>query len=175
MIEWAEHMSLKDNSLNFIFSNSVIEHIPPQEEVLKEVKRVLKPGGRFLFTTPSNLFSDYLYLSNKLSQVGLSTLADWYVQQRNKRLNHYHLYSTKQWEKRLAKYGMKIDKSCYCVSKSTLQLWDKMALEVVFRKFFDPLAEDQVYQKYESELKKHLDEKIIDANGADLVICAIKK
>ena len=45
LVESAEKMSLKDSSLNFIFSNSVIEHIPNNEAVLKEVSRTLKKGG----------------------------------------------------------------------------------------------------------------------------------
>lgn len=175
LLEWAENMSLKSNSLNFVFSNSVIEHIPPQEAVLKEVARVLKPKGRFLFTTPSNNFRNFLYVSNILDNIGLHPIAQMYSNERNKRLNHYHLYSADEWKKRLAKYGFEIERISYCIPKQTLQLWDKMALEVLARKIFDPQAEEHVYAKYEAELKRHLKMKLVDDEGADLVICAVKK
>lgn len=175
LLEWAEDMSLKDKSLNFVFSNSVIEHIPPQEAVLKEVARVLKPGGRFLFTTPSNNFRNYLYVSTTLEKFGLSQIAQKYSEERNKRLNHYHLYSAAEWKKRLAKYGFKIERLTYCIPKQTLQLWDKMALEVLVRKLFDKEAEDTVYEKYESEIQFHLKNQFDGEEGADLVICAVRK
>lgn len=50
-----------DNAFDFVFSNSVLEHIPELEPVFAEVARVLKPGGIFYFTVPSVTFPDLLY------------------------------------------------------------------------------------------------------------------
>lgn len=175
LLEGAEHMSLKSETLHFVFSNSVIEHIPPQEAVLKEVARVLKPGGKFLFSTPSDNFRKYLYLSHFFQKIGLIPLAERYSFERNKRLNHYHLYSAAQWKKRLAKFGFKIERFTYCIPKSTLQLWDKMALEVLFRKLIDKQAEDTVYQKYKAEIQSHIKTPFDAEEGADLIILAEKK
>jgi SAM-dependent methyltransferase len=41
-----------DGSLDYVFSNSVLEHIPNLEPVIAEVGRLLKPSGRFFFTVP---------------------------------------------------------------------------------------------------------------------------
>jgi SAM-dependent methyltransferase len=41
----AESMSLPDDSFDFIYSRSVFEHLEHPDRVLREVARVLKPGG----------------------------------------------------------------------------------------------------------------------------------
>jgi len=48
---------LKDNSFDNIVSFQVIEHIKNDELFLKEIYRVLKPGGKAYITTPNKLMS----------------------------------------------------------------------------------------------------------------------
>ena len=43
---------LEENSFDCAFATEVLEHCPEPEVVLKEVLRVLKPGGHFFFTVP---------------------------------------------------------------------------------------------------------------------------
>jgi len=45
-------MPFESNSFNCAFGTEVLEHCSEPEVVLKEVMRVLKPGGRFFFTVP---------------------------------------------------------------------------------------------------------------------------
>lgn len=45
-------MPFKDASFDCAFGTEVLEHCPEPEVVLKEVFRVLKPGGVFFFTVP---------------------------------------------------------------------------------------------------------------------------
>jgi ubiquinone/menaquinone biosynthesis C-methylase UbiE len=49
----AESLGFGDETFDFIFSVHAIEHIPPLEEALAEMVRVLKPGGRILFIYPA--------------------------------------------------------------------------------------------------------------------------
>jgi len=51
---------LDDKSLNAVTSFNVIEHIPQPILALKEIYRVLKPDGSFIFQTPNKLI-DSLY------------------------------------------------------------------------------------------------------------------
>ena len=44
---------LKDNSFDFVVSFQVIEHIKKDKELIKEVYRILKPGGKYIVSTPN--------------------------------------------------------------------------------------------------------------------------
>jgi ubiquinone/menaquinone biosynthesis C-methylase UbiE len=48
---------LPSESVSFIYSNQLMEHLHPEDaaEQLREVRRVLKPGGRYLCRTPSRI------------------------------------------------------------------------------------------------------------------------
>ncbi|RTE65093.1 malonyl-[acyl-carrier protein] O-methyltransferase BioC [Amphritea opalescens] len=47
----AEHLPLADNSVELIFSSLAIQWCEDLDALFSEVARVLKPGGRFLFST----------------------------------------------------------------------------------------------------------------------------
>jgi SAM-dependent methyltransferase len=44
---------LADNSVDLIVARAVVEHLPDPLTVFREIRRVLKPGGRFIFLTPN--------------------------------------------------------------------------------------------------------------------------
>lgn len=116
LIESAEKMSLKTKSLNFVFSNSVIEHIPDNRAVLSEVSRVLKKDGLFVFSSPTKYFTKYL--EQKYGKI--------YANFRNKQLNHFHLLDHKSWKKRLARHNLKVIYSTYYTSQRELLFWEKL-------------------------------------------------
>lgn len=47
----AHKIPLQDQSVDFIYSNLVIQWFDPLDEAIKEMLRVLKPGGLLIFTT----------------------------------------------------------------------------------------------------------------------------
>jgi ubiquinone/menaquinone biosynthesis C-methylase UbiE len=49
----AESLEFDDASFDFVVSVHAIEHIPPLDEALAEMARVLKPGGRAVFIYPA--------------------------------------------------------------------------------------------------------------------------
>jgi len=49
--------SIEDNSIDLAFCRSVMEHIFEPEDAYKEIFRILKPGGKFIFLTAN--FYDY--------------------------------------------------------------------------------------------------------------------
>lgn len=49
----AEAIPFDDNFFDLIFSIEVVEHLKEPEIMFKEVRRVLKPGGYFIFQTPN--------------------------------------------------------------------------------------------------------------------------
>ena len=48
---------IEDESVDFVVSFQVIEHIEDDEQFLHEIYRVLKPGGKAILTTPNVLMS----------------------------------------------------------------------------------------------------------------------
>jgi SAM-dependent methyltransferase len=48
-----EQIPLNENSMDFIFSKSVIEHLSDPENFISESYRILKPGGKIIIMTPS--------------------------------------------------------------------------------------------------------------------------
>lgn len=57
-------ISLKDNLVDLVISRSVLEHVENPIEAYREIHRILKPGGHFIFLTPN--FYDYASILAKL-------------------------------------------------------------------------------------------------------------
>ncbi|MEG0789210.1 MAG: class I SAM-dependent methyltransferase [Alistipes sp.] len=50
-------LAFESNSFDFVISFQVIEHVKQDLALIKEVKRVLRPNGRFIVTTPNAAMS----------------------------------------------------------------------------------------------------------------------
>jgi SAM-dependent methyltransferase len=47
-----QHLTFADNSFDLCTSTEVFEHVPDDERGFREIRRVLRPGGAFVFTVP---------------------------------------------------------------------------------------------------------------------------
>ena len=68
MVANIEHpLPFLNHTFDMIWASEVIEHIVDYEQLLKELHRILKPGGRLYLTCPNSVFWSYrlLYLAGK--------------------------------------------------------------------------------------------------------------
>ncbi len=122
----ATNLPFKNASFFTVLSNCVLEHIHDDEIVLKEVARVLKPGGKFIFTVPSIHFVNYLYYPNILKYENDHKKAESYIESLNKRLAHHHYRSLSHWNSLLKTVGLEIIHAKYYLTSPVCQIWDRL-------------------------------------------------
>jgi len=175
----ARNLPLESGSFRTVFSNCVVEHIPEIDLVLQEVSRVLVVGGLFVFTVPSEKFGEFLWGYQLLTTWGFAGLAERYAHLRNRQLSHFHTYEARDWEVRLARYGLSVVAAKGYISKKSLRLWDRLAIGVLLSKMLclrvaDRFCEDRMTGWSWARLKQTYQEDVVDNQGAALLIVARK-
>lgn len=120
----ATGMPFADNSFASVISNCVIEHIPDNASLMSEIYRVLQPGGRFVFSVPTNRLNEELTISKLLLSLGQTELAahykDWFTTMQV----HFHMYSPDEWQRRAEAVGFQIRKRTGYMSPRATALFD---------------------------------------------------
>jgi SAM-dependent methyltransferase len=124
--ETGSKMAFPTGSIGTAFSNSVLEHIPDLDSVLKEVWRVLAPGGMFYVTVPSDKFERYSLVASILRGVGLSGLEQKFSAFYNRFWQHYHCYDANGWIAKFKAAGFKTLKNESYVSPESCRLHDML-------------------------------------------------
>jgi len=93
-VQAAEFLPYEDESFEVVLSFDLFEHIAAIDKHISEVKRVLRPGGYYLFQTP-NRYSNIIY----------ETLWTKSLQWRR---YHPSLHSPGQLRRRMARHGFEI-------------------------------------------------------------------
>lgn len=96
------HLPFPDASFDIVFSSNVIEHIPNPlyKEYLKEVNRVLVPGGRFVLGTPNYPIKRFYDMFTAMKK-------------ENRRLFLYYLFDDPTHINRLSIYRLERDLEPY--------------------------------------------------------------
>jgi len=168
----ATRMPFPDNFFRTVLSNCVIEHIPDVDSVMSEIGRVLKPGGTFATTLPSEYYPQFLLGATIGRKLGLNRVATSYGDFFNKVSHHYHVDPPEVWNRRLELVGLEVVEHFYYFSESahhafdiahylglpnlaSKRLLDKWVLHPVqakpferwYRRYYDePLPEKGAYQ-----------------------------
>jgi SAM-dependent methyltransferase len=91
-----------------IFSNSVLEHIPDLAPVLAEVLRLLRPGGRFYVTVPTDNFEVYSTIGRILQSVGTHKALERYRAVYNRFWQHYNVHDDAGWRRLFEAAGFEV-------------------------------------------------------------------
>ncbi len=102
-------------------SNSVLEHIPDLDPVLRDLGRVLRPGAPFYLCSPGDHFLELLSISGGLRRLGLAGPAAAYERFFNRISRHYHCDSPEGWTELLARAGFTVGRWWYYFSPGALR------------------------------------------------------
>jgi len=105
-----------DGSFPTVVSNCVLEHVEPLDATLREVARVLRPGGRFITGVVGHKFAEML-LGTKLFG---RRYGEWF----NRISVHHNTFTPAGWTERFEAAGLKVDEWHYYVSPRALKLFD---------------------------------------------------
>lgn len=78
IMAFSQKMPFRDSSFDIVVCTEVIEHMPMLDECIKEMHRVLKPGGRLLLTFPNEGLRKKFYPLIKLFS-GINTDVEEHV------------------------------------------------------------------------------------------------
>ncbi len=176
-----DQMPFNDGTFANAFSNSVLEHIPDIQPVLNDVGRVLQENGRFVITTPSHYFTEYLGGANFFERIGMDSMAGQYRNFFNGISRHAHTDTPEVWAERLAQAGFEIERWQYYFSKSALRAleWGHVqglpsALSHLVTGHWILAPWESSLQRTERWLRPYYDEPFGD-EGAYMLIIARKK
>jgi 2-polyprenyl-3-methyl-5-hydroxy-6-metoxy-1,4-benzoquinol methylase len=67
-------LSYADSTFDVVLSMETIEHVPDETMYLEEIRRVLRPGGRLVLSTPQNSFGAVPFNGNHFKEYSLKEL-----------------------------------------------------------------------------------------------------
>jgi SAM-dependent methyltransferase len=73
-------LPFKDETFDLVTANMVVEHLEDPETFLADVRRVLRPGGRFLFHTPNYLY--WLVFLASITPEAIKKPIIWFLEKR---------------------------------------------------------------------------------------------
>lgn len=113
-----------DEAFSSVVSNCAIEHIVDNDAVLSEISRVLRPGGTFATTLPSEHFASMLLGSTLLRRLRLHRAAAAYGNFFNRISYHHHIHDPAEWRRRFEAVGLTVVESSYYFSARSHRVFD---------------------------------------------------
>jgi len=132
----ATRLPFRDATFASLLSNCVLEHIPEDAAAVREMGRVLRPGGLAALTVPSTQLREGLYTYRQLLARGRQEEAEQYLRDFDVRVAHHHYHSVEEWRELLAAAGMTVESVEGYLPAPVVSLWDRLEnylLQPVYR------------------------------------------
>lgn len=175
----ARDLPFADNSYGSIFSISTFEHITDTPKLLKEMHRVLKPGGTLAITMETDDVDENTFYRPLLKKIGLKKLSNWLTWAYNTKFHRRNLPSKEKWIKDIRNAGFKIVLTKDIISPLITKLYDFFIPTALPAQFFRPfIGRRKVFRpKFIENLLvkiflKHIEEE--ERIGTNLFIVAKK-
>ncbi len=120
-----------NNSFSLIVSVSVLEHIKNPEKVLKEIARVTKKGGTFVFSVPTTGLYNNLLGRKFFQKLGLGAIADSYCHLHQKIFHHESIFPSGWWEKKIKSSGFSLIEKTGTISSLVANLHEIFLLSAL--------------------------------------------
>jgi SAM-dependent methyltransferase len=169
-----------DDTFATVVSNCVIEHIADNATTMSEIARVLRPGGTFATTLPSEHFGEFLLGSTLLRRIGLPRQALRYGRFFNQISHHHHIEPLCVWHDRLEAVGLEVVDEQYYFSPQAHRAFDLCHYlgvpNLITRKLFGRwVLHPTLTLPFERWLRRYYEEPLPQPTGAYQFIRSIKR
>lgn len=175
----ARSLPFAENSYGSIFSISTFEHITDTQKLLKEMYRVLKPGGTLAITMETDDVDKNTFYRPFLKKIGLTGLSSWLTWAYNTKFHRRNLPSKEKWIKDIQDAGFKIVIARDIISPLITKLYDVFIPTALPAQLFRPfIGRRKVFRpKFIEDLLVKIFLKYVTENektGTNLFIVAKK-
>jgi SAM-dependent methyltransferase len=98
----------EDGFFETVVANCVLEHVLDIDPALKEIQRVLRPGGRLYGTVPTPWFNEWYCLRRFFLEVGLRGAAVRSIDRFNEIQEHWNILPQEEWGRKMRAAGLSL-------------------------------------------------------------------
>jgi GT2 family glycosyltransferase/SAM-dependent methyltransferase len=120
----AEDLPFESEEFATIYSNCVLEHVPDILAALREIHRVLKPGGVLYITVPNPRCVTFLFWPGVFRRLGLKALAERYSDLTLRLFKAEHVLEAEGWMELFAAAGFTAEHHEPYMSRRATRLQD---------------------------------------------------
>jgi SAM-dependent methyltransferase len=119
----ARALPFRSESFPTVTSVCAVEHMDGLSAVLRELSRVLAPGGRLFLTVPSEQFGALLLGSRIWRALGCPGRAAAYGARKNRRSHHVNILGVEAWRRALGAESLRVVATAHLLSPGAMTVW----------------------------------------------------